>query len=379
MEDWEDSKVSGEQQFWQGKRVFITGHTGFKGTWLGLWLRMLGAEVVGYSDEMPSAPAMYRLCGFEHDMPWVRGDIRDGGRLQQAVRDAKPDIVFHLAAQPLVRRSYVEPAATFAINVSGTANILDSVRVQPSVRAAVIVTSDKCYAGTASAGGYVETDPLGGADPYSSSKACAELVVDAYRRSYWGEDSGSASIATARAGNVIGGGDYAEDRIVPDIVRAVQYGRPIMLRRPEAIRPWQHVLEPLSGYMKLAEQLYVNGTAYAEAWNLGPSAGQEMTVQELASRMAARLGAPPPFVPDADAPPEGPYEADVLRLDSTKARMRLGWKPVWGTEAAIDRTAAWYERWFKGAPMREITMDQIRQYEAAATTAMESGESGDGQ
>ncbi|GMK42115.1 CDP-glucose 4,6-dehydratase [Paenibacillus sp. CCS19] len=370
--------MSGEQQFWQGKRVFITGHTGFKGTWLGLWLRMLGAEVVGYSDEMPSAPAMYRLCGFEHDMPWVRGDVRDGGRLQQAVRDAKPDIVFHLAAQPLVRRSYAEPAATYAINVNGTANVLDSVRLQPSVRAAVIVTSDKCYAGTASASGYVETDPLGGADPYSSSKACAELTVDAYRRSYFSSGA-NASIATARAGNVIGGGDFAEDRIVPDMVRALQSGQPIKLRRPEAIRPWQHVLESLSGYMRLAEKLYSNGSAYAEAWNFGPSADQEMTVHELAKRMAAKLGAPPPWIPNADATLEGPYEAAVLRLDSTKARMRLDWQPVWETEAAIDHTAAWYERWFRGAPMREIAMHQIRQYEAAAATARESGEQGDGQ
>ncbi|PWW06263.1 CDP-glucose 4,6-dehydratase [Paenibacillus cellulosilyticus] len=369
--------MSGEQLFWQGKRVFITGHTGFKGTWLNLWLRMLGAEVVGYSDEMPSAPAMYRLCGFEHDIPWVRGDIRDGGRLQQALRDAKPDIVFHLAAQPLVRRSYAEPAETFAINVSGTANVLDSVKEQSSVRAAVIITSDKCYAGTASATGFIESDPLGGADPYSSSKACAELAVDAYRRSYFSDGSGGASIATARAGNVIGGGDFAEDRIVPDIVRSVQTGHPIKLRRPDAIRPWQHVLEPLSGYMQLAEKLYANGSSYAEAWNFGPSVNQEMTVRELASSMAAKLGAPPLIIPDADAPPEGPYEAAVLRLDSTKARMRLNWKPVWSTAEAIDYTAAWYERWFKGAPMRELAMRQIRAYETAAAVCNPAAESGD--
>jgi len=374
--------VSGEQQFWRGKRVLITGHTGFKGTWLGLWLRMLDAEVVGYSDEMPSAPAMYRLCGFEHDMLWVRGDVRDGDRLQEAVRDAKPDIVFHLAAQPLVRRSYAEPAETFAINVNGTANVLDSVRHQPSVRAAVIVTSDKCYEGTASANGFVESDPLGGSDPYSASKACAELTVEAYRHSYFNESSGSASIATARAGNVIGGGDFAEDRIVPDMVRAVQSGQAIRLRRPDAIRPWQHVLEPLSGYMQLAEQLYLKGAEYAEAWNFGPSANQDMTVRELAGRMAARLGAQPPIVPDAGTPLEGPYEAPVLRLDSSKARIKLGWQPIWHTEEAIEHTASWYERWFKGAPMREITMHQIRQYEAAAAmlrAAKESGGSGDGQ
>lgn len=374
--------MSGEQQFWRGKRVFITGHTGFKGTWLGLWLRMLGAEVVGYSDEMPSAPAMYRLCGFEHDMPWVRGDIRDGGRLQQAVRDAKPDIVFHLAAQPLVRRSYAEPAETFAINVNGTANVLDSVRLQPSVRAAVIVTSDKCYAGTASANGFTESDPLGGKDPYSASKASAELTVEAYRRSYFSEDSGSASVATARAGNVIGGGDFAEDRIVPDMVRAVQSGQSIQLRRPDAIRPWQHVLEPLSGYMQLAERLYSNGSVYAEAWNFGPPANQDMTVRELAGRMAAKLGAQPPIIPDAAAPLEGPYEAPVLRLDSSKARIRLGWQPIWHTDEAIEHTAAWYERWFRGAPMREIAMNQIRQYETAAAmlrAVLGSEDSGDGQ
>lgn len=373
--------MSGEQQLWRGKRVFITGHTGFKGTWLGLWLRMLGAEVIGYSDEMPSAPAMYRLCGFEHDMPWVRGDVRDGSRLQQAIRDAKPDIVFHLAAQPLVRRSYAEPAETFAVNVNGTANVLDSVRQQPSVRAVIIVTSDKCYAGTASASGFVESGPLGGADPYSSSKACAELVVDAYRRSYFSNGSGDVSIATVRAGNVIGGGDFAEDRIVPDIVRSAQFGQPIKLRRPDAIRPWQHVLEPLSGYMRLAERLYSNGSAYAEAWNFGPPTNQEMTVRELASSMATKLGAPSLIIPDVDTPPEGPYEAAILRLDSTKASTRLGWRPVWSTAEAIDHTAVWYERWFRGTPMREVAMHQIRQYEAAAATrgiASESGDQGHG-
>jgi CDP-glucose 4,6-dehydratase len=339
---------------------------------------MLGAEVVGYSDGMPSAPAMYRLCGFEHDMPWVRGDVRDEGRIQQALRDAKPDIVFHLAAQPCVRRSYVQPAATFAINVNGTANILDSVRLQPSVRAAVIVTSDKCYTGTASPSGFVESDPLGGADPYSSSKACAELAVEAYRRSYFSGGSGScASIATARAGNMIGGGDFAEDRIVPDIVRSAQSGLTIKLRRPDAIRPWQHVLEPLSGYMQLAERLYANGSAYAEAWNFGPSADQEMTVRELAEKMAARLGAPPLIIPDAGSLLEAPYETTVLRLDSSKARTQLGWLPVWDIEEAIDHTALWYERWLIGAPMREVAMRQIRQYEAAAAVQGTSSESGD--
>ncbi|MWC26682.1 CDP-glucose 4,6-dehydratase [Paenibacillus sp. MMS18-CY102] len=367
--------MSGGHQFWRGKRVLITGHSGFKGTWLLLWLRKLGAEVVGYSNDLPSAPSMYRLCGLEHDGTWVRGDIRDEGKLLQSVLAVKPDIVFHLAAQPLVRRSYMAPIETIAVNVVGTANVLNAIRSAPSVRAAVIVTSDKCYANTkqeqAQGHALQETDRLGGLDPYSASKASAELIVEAYRHSYFqpqlgGSGSGAwpPAIATVRAGNVIGGGDFAIDRIVPDCVRAAQDGRAALLRNPHAVRPWQHVLEPLAGYMMLAEKLFGTdgGAALAEAWNFGPAASQEMTVSELAHRVSGWIGAPAPIVMGDAA---GPYEAAMLRIDSSKAHSRLGWQPVWSTHEAVDKTGEWYQQWRQGASMRAVTDRHIQAYEQA--------------
>jgi CDP-glucose 4,6-dehydratase len=355
---------------------------------------MRGAEVIGYSDGLPTGTAMYRICGLELDMPWIRGDVRDGGKLQQSMRDTKPDIVFHLAAQPLVRRSYASPAETIAINVTGTANVLDAVRRQPTVRAVVAVTSDKCYANRQWEYGYREHDALGGADPYSVSKACAELVVDAYRRSFFAHSPGAGSIgalaaangiadagtaaaaavATVRAGNVIGGGDFAPERIVPDCVRSVQSGTPLLLRYPEAVRPWQHALDPLSGYMKLAEGLYEEqGAAYAEAWNFGPPAGQELTVRELARAIAAKLGAPAP-IEHAEA--DQPHETAVLRLDSSKARARLGWFPVWDAEETIRQTADWYAQWLQGAPMQDVTMRQVRLFEAVEQASRPQSEDG---
>ncbi|WP_199558707.1 CDP-glucose 4,6-dehydratase [Paenibacillus curdlanolyticus] len=367
--------MSGGHRFWQGKRVLITGHSGFKGTWLVLWLRRLGAEVIGYSNDLPSAPSMYRLCGLEHDTAWVRGDIRDEGKLLQTVLAAKPEIVFHLAAQPLVRRSYAEPIETIAVNVVGTANVLNAIRSAPSVRSVIIATSDKCYANTKQeqAHGHVlkETDRLGGRDPYSASKASAELIVDAYRHSYFqarqaGSGQRALAVATVRAGNVIGGGDFAIDRIVPDCVRAAQHGWAPLLRNPDAVRPWQHVLEPLSGYMMLAERLFdaagAGDDTLAEAWNFGPEAGQEMTVGELAHRISGWVGASGPIV-SSDS--EGPYEAAMLRIDSSKAHSRLGWQPVWSTQEAVEKTGEWYQQWRKGASMRAVTDRQIQAYEQA--------------
>ncbi|MBW7473386.1 CDP-glucose 4,6-dehydratase [Paenibacillus oenotherae] len=360
--------------FWQGKNVFVTGHTGFKGTWLCMWLRRLGAEVKGYSDGLPTSPAMHRLCGLELDIPWLRGDIRDAARLKAALRQAKPDIVFHLAAQPLVLASYDDPVGTLAVNVIGTAALLEAVRGLDSVRAVIAVTSDKCYANDERPQGYRESDPLGGDDPYSASKACAELVVSAFRQSYYAAGMpGAPALASVRAGNVIGGGDFAADRIVPDCVRAAIGRHAPVLRRPEAIRPWQHVLEPLAGYLALAEKLYAIGGDYAAAWNFGPRADDARTAGWLAEALCARLGSPLPAAAAAQGPAaaagagtaSAKREAGMLRLDSSKAQSSLGWRPRWDAAQAVAHTADWYLHWMKGAPMRDLTAVQIAQYETA--------------
>ncbi|MFC7751090.1 CDP-glucose 4,6-dehydratase [Paenibacillus thermoaerophilus] len=360
---------------WRGKTVLITGHTGFKGSWLSLWLTRLGAEVIGFSDGMPTSPAMHRLCGLEAEIRWLRSDVRDGGQVLAAMRESKPDIVFHLAAQPLVRASYADPAGTFAVNLMGTVNVLEAARRAGTARAVVLATSDKCYVNREWVHGYRESDQLGGRDPYSASKACAELAAEAYRLSYFGAGGGPA-VATVRAGNVIGGGDYAPDRIVPDIVRAVSEGRAPVLRRPDAVRPWQHVLDPLAGYLRLAERLYADGGVYAEAWNFGPDSGRTLTVRELAERLCARLGAPsgPVIIADGGAD-AGPHEASVLKLDSSKARARLGWRPVWRPSEMLEKTAAWYESWLEGASMKDVSMRQIADYEQALRSLREGGES----
>lgn len=342
------------QAHYAGKRVLITGHTGFKGGWLSLWLHALGAKVHGYALD-PTTPSLFELAKVGTVVDDARGDVRDLAKLSARVADVRPDYVFHLAAQPIVRASYDEPVTTFATNVMGTVNVLEALRQWGGACATVIVTTDKVYADTNGAP-CGETDPLGAADPYSTSKACAELVSASYAHSYK-----ALRIATARAGNVIGGGDFAVDRLVPDLWRAAQKAEPLVLRHPDAIRPWQHVLEPLSGYLLLGAKLAA-GEAVAEAWNFGPS-DNGRTVREIATRAADLLG----FARLELGPPDPTrHEMPALRLSTEKAHTRLGWKPVWAIDRAIDETMHWYRALRDGANIAELTTAQIAAYEKDA-------------
>lgn len=317
-----------------GRRVLVTGHTGFKGSWLALWLHRMGAEVAGLALDPDTAPCHWQLLGLD-GIADHRIDLRDASAVSAVLETHRPEIVFHLAAQPLVRRSYREPVATFASNVMGLVNLLEAVRTCPSVRVLVNATTDKVYAEHASTPGYREDDALGGSDPYSSSKACAELVSDCYRKSFF--NTGETRIATARAGNVIGGGDWAEDRLVPDLVRAANAGQALRIRHPSAIRPWQHVLEPLSGYLQLGRRLWDDATL-SGAWNFGPGEEGEISVQTLTHRLRRHWSA---LRVERDDTPQ-PHEVGVLRLDAGKARRELGWRPVWEIDTALARTASWY-------------------------------------
>jgi CDP-glucose 4,6-dehydratase len=334
--------------FWDGRRVLVTGHTGFKGAWLTLWLASMGAEVTGVSDGIPTSPSLFELARVGDDARSVVADVRDAALVHQAVHSAKPDVVLHLAAQPFVRRSYEDPAHTWAVNVAGTVNVLDAVR-HAEVPVTVVVTSDKCYDNREQRRPFVEDDPMGGHDPYSSSKGAAELAVDAWRRSY------DLRVATGRAGNVIGGGDWGQDRLIPDVMRAASAGTPIAIRRPDAIRPWQHVLEPLSGYLRLAERLW-DDTAFAEGWNFGPAPEDARPVRWIADRIAALW--PDELTWDLDPGPH-PHEAGFLALDSTKAHERLGWAPAWDLDKALERIVAWHVAHRDGADVRALTLAQI--------------------
>lgn len=351
------------------KRVFLTGHTGFKGAWLALWLQRLGAEVTGYALGPPTSPSLFEVARVASGIASIHGDIRDLPRLQQALRETRPEIVFHLAAQSLVRHGYHNPVDTYATNVMGTLNLLEAVRHTPGVRAVVMVTSDKCYENREWVWGYREDEPLGGRDPYSNSKGCAELITRAYRDSYFNPSTHAGhgvAIASARAGNVIGGGDWAADRLVPDLLRAILAGAPAVIRSPHAIRPWQHVLEPLSGYLRLAERLYTGGAEFAEAWNFGPSDADTRPVQWVVERLieAAQTGGLTGARWQLDPNPQ-PHEAHHLRLDSAKARSRLGWHPRWPVAAAIHRTVAWHQALLAGADMRARSLADIADYEGA--------------
>ena len=346
------------QSFWKGKRVFVTGHTGFKGGWICLWLRQLGVEVIGYSLEPATMPSLFDAADVGEGMQSIIGDIRDYAKLSKAISESKPDVVIHMAAQPLVRYSYAQPAETYEVNVMGMVYLLEGVRATPSVKAVVNVTSDKCYENREWIWGYRENEAMGGSDPYSSSKGCAELVTSAYRQSFF-EPEGIA-LASARAGNVIGGGDWAADRLIPDFLRAMDAGETLTLRSPQAVRPWQHVLEPLSGYLMLAEQLYSNGASFAEGWNFGPSDDDWRTVSWIIERMAEMRK---DINWQCDETPQL-HEANLLKLDSSKARHQLDWQPRWRLQTALQKTLEWHEAWRNSGDMRAVSLAQINDYQS---------------
>lgn len=351
------------QAFWHGKRVFLTGHTGFKGGWLALWLQSLGAEVHGFALEPTAKPSLYTVARIGDGMASsVIADIRDGATLAASLQAAKPEIIFHLAAQALVRYSYIQPAETYAINVMGTVNLFEAVRATPGVRAVVNVTSDKCYENREWIWGYREQEPMGGHDPYSSSKGCAELVTAAYRRSFFNQ--AGIALASARAGNVIGGGDWAVDRLIPDFLRAADAGETLKIRSPDAIRPWQHVLEPLCGYLMLAECLYMESEKAAEPWNFGPADEDARPVRWIVERLAAQRG---DVIWECDKTSQV-HEASYLKLDSSKARARLGWNPRWQLETSLIKTLEWHEAWQCGKDMRALTLAQIADYQSSRKT-----------
>lgn len=348
---------------WRGRRVFLTGHTGFKGGWLALWLAARGAAVRGFALDPPTQPNLFTAASIAGDIDDLRGDIRDYARLESALRDFAPDVVFHLAAQALVRHSYADPLGTYATNVMGTAHVLEAVRKTPSVRAVVCVTTDKCYQDQDWEWPYRETDPLGGYDPYASSKACAELVAAAYRSSFLAADrqrEHPVALATARAGNVVGGGDWSPDRLVPDLVRGFERGKPVLIRNPKAIRPWQHVLDASRGYLLLAERLLDDGQRHARSFNFGPPETGSWPVERIATRLAQRWGQGAAWTQDPSA---NPHESRFLRVDSSRARVELGWKPRLNTEAALDWTLDWYRARREGADMRQTTLAQIDAFE----------------
>ena len=344
--------------FWKGKRVFVTGHTGFKGGWICLWLKHLGVEVIGYSLEPATVPSLFEAADVGEGMKSIIGDIRDHAKLSKAISESKPDVVIHMAAQPLVRYSYAQPAETYEVNVMGTVHLLEGVRATPSVKAVVNVTTDKCYENREWVWGYRENEAMGGVDPYSSSKGCAELVTSAYRQSFF-EPAGIA-LASARAGNVIGGGDWAADRLIPDFLRAMDAGETLNIRSPQAVRPWQHVLEPLSGYLMLAEQLYSNGASFAEGWNFGPSDDDSRTVSWIIERMAEMRK---DINWQCDEAPQL-HEANLLKLDSSKARRQLNWQPLWRLQTALQKTLEWHEAWRNAEDMRAVSLAQINDYQS---------------
>ena len=345
-------------QFWKGKRVFVTGHTGFKGSWLSLWLQLMGAEVKGFSLAPPTQPALFEVAKVGDNMQTEIGDIRNLQQLSQSIRAFNPDVLLHLAAQPLVRLSYKEPVDTYSTNVMGTVNVLEAARYAPQLKSVVIITTDKCYENREWEWGYRENEPMGGHDPYSNSKGCAELVVSAYQRSFF-HTPDTAAVASARAGNVIGGGDWAEDRLIPDILRAFEKQQSVIIRNPLSTRPWQHVLEPLSGYLVLAQRLWQDGKAFAEGWNFGPKDDDCQPVQWILDKMVHFWGDGAHYEIDKS---EQPHEANFLKLDCSKAAMHLKWHPKWRLEQTLEQIVHWHRAWLEGADMQAKCLQEIEKY-----------------
>ncbi len=345
-----------EQAFWRGKRVFLTGHTGFKGSWLSLWLSSLGAEVKGYALNPPTSPSLFNEAKVGTFIDSQIGDIRDQSVLHESMIAFNPDILFHMAAQPLVRYSYDEPIETYEINVIGTAKVLEVARNCPNLKSIVNITTDKCYENDERIQGYKEGDPMGGYDPYSSSKGCVELVTSAYRRSFL-QDQG-VGLASVRAGNVIGGGDWADDRLIPDILRSFEKNESVVIRNPNATRPWQHVLEPLSGYLVLAQKLYNDQDKYAEGWNFGPHKSDVKPVDWILDEMISKW-------PNASWELDqnsNPHEAGFLQLDISKAESKLGWKPVWGLSHTLKKIIDWQKAWLNQENMQIVCLSEIQEY-----------------
>jgi CDP-glucose 4,6-dehydratase len=355
-----------ERAFWKGKRVLLTGHTGFKGSWLALWLQDAGAEVLGYSLAPPTEPSLFLLADLAAGMKHVLGDVRDREHLLRVFQTFQPEVVFHLAAQALVRESYRRPVETFETNLMGSVHLLEAIRATAGVKAAVVVTTDKCYENQEWVWGYREDDRLGGHDPYSASKACAELATACFTRSFFPTESHGehgVALATARAGNVIGGGDWAPDRIVPDLLRARSAATPLRLRNPAAVRPWQHVLEPLDGYLTLASRLYRDGPSFSGAWNFGPDDRDCRPVAEVVGTLARLLGVGLPWEQE---PTAQPHETQALRLDCAKARRLLGWRPRLDLDTALAWVAQWFGDWNRGANVRAISLRDIARFEELA-------------
>lgn len=346
--------------FWKGKKVFLTGHTGFKGSWLSLWLISMGAKVTGYALAPNTTPNAFNILAIDSLIEKSHiEDIRDLLGLQKAMSEAKPDVVIHMAAQPLVRHSYVNPVETYATNVMGTVHLLESTRTIDTVRATVVVTTDKCYENKEWVWGYRESEQIGGYDPYSNSKGCAELVTSAYRQSYFSSPNSANKVASARAGNVIGGGDWSEDRLMPDAIRAFELNLPLMIRNPLATRPWQHVLEPLSGYLILAQALYQKGQAFASGWNFGPRDEDNRTVKGVIELLISSWGDAARWEKEGS---EQPHEARILRLDCSKARTELRWIPKWNLEIAIQKIVEWQKAFQVKENMQELSLAQISHY-----------------
>jgi len=345
-----------DPNFWIGKRVFLTGHTGFKGSWLSLWLYLLGSEVKGYALNPPTTPSLFKEAKIDSIIDSQIADIRDQDILHESMTEFNPDILIHMAAQPLVRYSYDAPIETYEVNVIGTAKVLEVARSCPNLKAIVNITTDKCYENDGRAEGYKENDPMGGYDPYSSSKGCAELVASSYRRSFL-QDQG-IGIASVRAGNVIGGGDWADDRLIPDILRSFEKNKPVVIRNPKATRPWQHVLEPLSGYLILAQKLYENQKEYAEGWNFGPNVRDVKPVDWILDEMILQW---PGSVWELDKG-VNPHEAEVLKLDISKSVSRLGWNPVWNLSCTLEKIVMWHRSWLNKEDARLICLEEINNY-----------------